>query len=117
MSTDGALDNNHSFPGRVTPGTNVIHDAEWLAGSPKSHHVPWQPTRDRDARYYDGPVIKKSWLFIARAPKAHPKCEASVGIQPPPDERVMESMLDPMQTMDSNVDNMHRWGASYGVAL
>ena len=35
VSTDGVLDNNHSFPGgRVTPGTNVIHEAGRITEGP-----------------------------------------------------------------------------------
>ena len=64
------------------------------------HHVAWQPTCDRVARYCDYPVIKKSWLFIARALKMHPKGEAGVGTQRPTNECMEpKSMPDLMQNM------------------
>ena len=51
------------------------------------------------------------WLFIARAPKTHQKCEAGVGTQRPTDE-CMESMPN-MQNMGmGDVHSMHRWGVA-----
>ena len=56
--------------------------------------------------YYDGPVIKKSWLFIER-PRRTRNVRPVLRRQGPTEECIMESMLDLMQTM--GVDNMHSY--------